>query len=192
MCSQRLLIYGVLFISLFLCAPPLLQVSHGDNSPQATQEQLKAVYLYNFLQFVIWPDDHSQADQASTKVIGIIGDSTISKPLEELSASLAKKNKHTLQIKNFGKYEEGIDLSACHLLFVSASEKHNAEKIIASLKHAPVLTVGDTDIFLSVGGMITLHEEQNRVRFHINRKEATAAGLRLSSQLLKTAIDVTE
>jgi hypothetical protein len=172
--------------------PPFLQVSLGDDTPQVAQEQLKAVYLYNFLQFVTWPNDQTPAGEATPKVIGIIGDSTLSKTLEEVGASLEKRNKSTILIKNYGHYEEGVDLSTCHILFVSASEKQNFGKIITSLKHAPVLTVSDSKDFLSVGGMISLQEEQHRLRYTINRKESTRAELRLSSQLLKTAITITD
>ena len=156
------------------------------------QEQLKAVYLYNFLQFVTWPKDLAPTGQSSPKVIGLLGNTTINKHLEELGANLAKRNQTTLQIKAYGDYVDGMDLSACHILFISASERRNFEKIMASLKHAPVLTVGDTNAFLSAGGMILLHEEQNRLRYQINQTATTAAGLHLSSQLLKTAIIVTD
>lgn len=180
-----------LLISLLLWALPLQGVSRGNDSPSVAEEQMKAVYLYNFLQFVTWPLDHASGDTPSTKVIGLLGDSNISKTLAELGANLAQKKQGSIQIKFFGNYAEGLDLSTCHLLFVGASERQNFTRIITSLKHAPVLTVSDVHSFQATGGMITLQKEQNRIRYHINQKEATAAGLRLSSQLLKTAIEVT-
>lgn len=190
--GRCLLLFWALAVNALLWSPPFLGVSLGDASPPVSQEQLKAVYLYNFLQFVTWPSGLSRADQSSAKVIGLLGNSTISTRLEELSANLAKRNQAPVQIKSYGNYVDGMDLSTCHILFISASERRNFNKIMTSLKHAPVLTVGDSNAFLAAGGMITLHEEQNRLRYQINRKETTAAGLRLSSQLLKAAITVTD
>lgn len=187
---RRFLAYGALFITVFLWSPLFLRASPGDGLQKVAQEQLKAVYLYNFLQFVTWPDGKAPPDSTSPKVIGLIGDPNLSATFDELLANLNKNKKKPILIKNYGNYKNGMEFSACHILFVGASEKHNFEKIIASLKHAPVLTVGDDNLFLSAGGIIALEEEQNRLRFRINRKEATAAGLHLSSQLLKTAIDV--
>ena len=181
---------GVLLIALLLCwAPPFPQLCLGA-SPRVEQEQLKAVYLYNFLQFVTWPTDSKRPDPGPTMTIGIVGNSPMTKALDELANSLANVHKTTFQVVHFGKHERGMDLRACNVLFVNASEKYNSAEIIASLQHAPILTVGDTDDFLSAGGMITMLEQQDRIRYHVNRKAAAAAGLRLSSQLLKTALSV--
>lgn len=185
----RLVRCGILLIGLLLWAPPFLQFSQGG-SPRVEQEQLKAVYLYNFLQFVTWPTDGKRATSNPTMVIGVVGDSPMIQALEELADNLTKMGKDNLDLRHYGKYEDGMDLSTCHVLFISASEEAHGEQIIASLKNTPVLTVGDTAAFLSAGGMITMLEQQDRIRYHVNRKAATAAGLRLSSQLLKTAISV--
>ncbi len=188
-CCPRLVRCGIILVSLLLWAPPFLQISHGF-SPRVEQEQLKAVYLYNFLQFVTWPNNAKRPDPALTMVIGVVGDSPMNQALEDLTNNLPKTNKTTIRIMHFGNYVDGMDLSACNVLFISPSEKPALEKIIAGLRSAPVLTVGDTDTFLSAGVMITMLEQQDRIRYHVNRKAAVAAGLRLSSQLLKTAISV--
>ena len=181
---------GALLLGLLVGSPSSLRAGLADGLQEVSQDQLKAVYLYNFLQFVSWPNDKTPSDSPSPRVIGLLGDPNVSSSLDELQANLRKNKKDPILIKNYGIYKEGMDLMACDILFVSTSERHNFTRIIASLKHAPVLTVGDTDRFLSAGGMIALEEERNRLRFRINRKATTAAGLHLSSQLLKTAIEV--
>ena len=52
----------------------------------------------------------------------------------------------------------------------------------------PVLTVGETTQFLRDGGMVRFFVEDNNVRFQINQKNAEAAGLKISSQLLMLAV----
>lgn len=184
---------AVLLFSGLSLWPPWQAESWGEETPTVGQEPLKAVYLYNFLQFVSWPNDHLPEDQPLVKVIGVLGDAGIRKALEEVSATLAnKKQGNIMRVRWYGEYVEGMELGDCHILFVGASERHNFPAILASLKQRPVLTVSDVAPFLRAGGMITLQADQNRLRYHINLKEATAAGLRLSSQLLKTAIEVRE
>ena len=50
-----------------------------------------------------------------------------------------------------------------------------------------VLTVGESTRFLRSGGMVRLYVEGQKVRFQVNQKNAEAAGLKLSSQLLTLA-----
>lgn len=186
------LVTVLLFLG-FSLLPPFQAQSWADETPPVGQEPLKSVYLYNFLQFVTWPIDHLPGGQPPVKVIGVLGDAGIRQALAEVSATLAHKNQgNTMQVRWYGDYVEGMALGDCHILFVGASERHNFPAILASLKQRPVLTVSDVASFLRAGGMITLQPDQNRLRYHINIKEATAAGLRLSSQLLKTAIEVRE
>lgn len=164
-----------------------LQVSYGE--PQAQEYELKAVYLYNFTQFVQWPESkRPSADGAM--VIGIVGESPFGDALKKLQENVRKNGMKSIRIVNYGQYREGIDIDACHLLFVSASEKKNFKKIIADLKDAPVLTVADTGSFLSAGGMIDLVQSKGKIRWMINRIAANRAGLRLSAQLLSIAIKV--
>ncbi|MDD5758447.1 MAG: YfiR family protein [Desulfobulbaceae bacterium] len=186
------LTWGIIFVCLFLTAPPVLEVSLADNSPQITQEELKAVYLYNFLQFVTWPKNEEKTKQTSSKLICLINDSAVNNALEGLRSSLSTTKTAPFLSKYYEEYSEGMDISACDILFVSTSEKNHFKELILGLKDAPILTVSDSDTFGALGGMIFFTEDQNRLRYHINRKATTASGLRLNSQLLKSALEVTD
>ena len=50
-----------------------------------------------------------------------------------------------------------------------------------------VLTVGESDDFLDMGGVIRLLIEDKKVRFEVNMDAAQRAHLTISSQLLKLA-----
>lgn len=73
------------------------------------------------------------------------------------------------------------------MLFISRSEDRRLAVLLANLRNAPVLTVGEADDFLGAGGMIRFCLEGNKVRFEINREAAESARLRISSQLLLLA-----
>ncbi|MBI5633666.1 MAG: YfiR family protein [Nitrospirae bacterium] len=174
-----------------VCAAPLQRVSYAQQ--QAVKEyELKAVYLYNFLQFVQWPDSKSVVSKDGTMVIGIVGESPFGTALEDLQSDIQKSGMKPVRIVHYGDYEADMDLTTCNLLFVSSSEKGNFRKIVAGLGNAPVLTVADSENFLLSGGMINLVRSGGKIRWSINRTAADRAGLRFSSQLLSIAVKIVE
>ena len=82
------------------------------------------------------------------------------------------------------------DLYACHLLFVDSSEQERLWKIFTSSREANVLTVGDMDDFVELGGVINLTKGANKIGFKINLAAATQAQLKLDLKLLKLANSV--
>lgn len=185
-----LLILLISFLITGAGAVPLQRVSYAQ---QAVQEyELKAVYLYNFLQFVQWPDSKRAASKDGAMVIGIVGESPFGSALSDLQADLQKSGMKPVRIIHYGDYEADMDLTTCNLLFVSSSEKSNFRKIIAGLKDTPVLTVAENDNFLTSGGMINLVQSNGKIRWAINRTAVDRAGLRFSSQLLSMAVKIVE
>jgi hypothetical protein len=79
------------------------------------------------------------------------------------------------------------DLSALHLLFVPAGEENRAELRALFAERPPVVTVGESERFATLGGMITFVPEADKVRFSINLGRAEQTGIKLSAQLLKLA-----
>lgn len=154
------------------------------------QGQVKAVYLYNFLHVVTWPSVPKRAESSPVTSIGVLGASSLNAALDDLAESVRKRSGDPIRIVHLGSYREGMDLSEFRILFVGDSEREHFKEIISGLKHASVLTVADSEDFLQAGGMIALVEQQNRVRYRINRSATFEAGLRLSSQLLQSAISV--
>ncbi|MBI5141482.1 MAG: YfiR family protein [Nitrospirae bacterium] len=176
-----------LLFSFVWGAVPLPQASYGGQQP-VREYELKAVYLYNFLQFVQWPD----STPTGVMVIGVLGESPFGGALEELEENVRKGGMTPIKIVHYGAYHEGMNLDDCNLLFVSASERRNYTGIIAGLKGSPVLTVSETEDFIDSGGMISLVRSRDRIRWMINRHSAESAGLRMSAQLLSIAVKVVD
>lgn len=191
LCFGRLAYTFTIFFLLvpFVWAVPMQQVSYGEQL--VTQEyELKAVYLYNFLQFVQWPESQRLLSKDGAMVIGVVGDSPFGDAFEELQTTIRKSGMKPVRIIQYGRYREGLDLRNCHVLFVSVSEKKNFARIVEDLRGAPVLTVADTENFLSSGGMINLVRSQGKIRWMVNRSQAEKAGLRISAQLLTLAVKI--
>ena len=82
-------------------------------------------------------------------------------------------------------------LKECQLVFVPAKEKKLAARIVSELNGLSTLTVGETEGFASIGGIINLTVEEDKLRFQVNPLAAEHARLKLSSKLLSMAIIVT-
>lgn len=85
------------------------------------------------------------------------------------------------------RIESGGDPRACHVVFVSDSERRRTAAILQGLQGRSVLTVGDMDDFARLGGMIHLTKQNHRIGFEINPQAAERARLRISSKLLSLA-----
>jgi hypothetical protein len=73
------------------------------------------------------------------------------------------------------------------VLFISRSGPETLKQTLDRLRDLPLLTVGENDDFLRLGGMINFVLEQDRVRFEINLEAAEQHHLKLSSKLLAVA-----
>lgn len=146
----------------------------------ATPEyQLKAVFLFNFAQFVEWPDS-AFADPTAPLVIGVLGDDPFGAFLDETVRG-ETVNHHPLEVQRFRRVE---DVGRCHILFV---REPRLEDVLGKLANRPILTVGDAENFARRGGMIRFVNDRNRIRLLINLEAAQAARLKLSSKLLRPA-----
>lgn len=144
--------------------------------------QIKAVFLFNFSQFVNWPANPASDAQAPF-TIGILGDNPFGDYLEATVRG-EKVNGHDLVVQHFQRVE---DVKNCEILFVSQSESHHFKDDLAALHGRNILTVGDADGFSKNGGIVRFVTEQNKIHFRIDLEAAKAANLTISSQLLRLA-----
>ncbi len=148
----------------------------------APEYQLKAVFLFNFAQFVEWPATAFAEPQAPL-VIGILGEDPFGEYLDQ-TVQGESVNNHPLAVQRFRRVDE---ITTCHILFVSRKEADRLEQILARLKGRGILTVGDFDGFAGRGGMIRFVTDNNRIRLKINLDAAKADDLTISSKLLRPA-----
>ncbi|MEO7676390.1 MAG: YfiR family protein [Verrucomicrobiota bacterium] len=151
----------------------------------APEYKIKAVYLYNFVQYVNWPSN-AFVEARSPIVIGILGNDPFGKTLNETVEGEVVKNRK-LEIRYFKSVNEIKD---CHVLFVGASEKDRVRSILAAMKERSILTVSDIDNFTLQGGIIRFFTADNKIRLRINLEAAKTANLGISSKLLQVAVVV--
>jgi hypothetical protein len=156
----------------------------GDDYDQAGMEyQVKAAFLFHFAEFVDWPS-HKFTQPDSPLVIGIIGSDPFGGLLEE-AVQDKRINDRVVIIRHVEAMEE---LRKCHMIFICRSEADRLGPILSEVRGDNVLTVGETDKFISHGGMINFVMMGDTVRFQINDSAARRAGLKISSKLSSLAI----
>ena len=150
---------------------------------QPSEYQLKAAFIYNFAKFVEWPEA-SLPQNSAPFIMGIIGETPIADDLKK-AVEGKKLSTHPIIVTRFSNLTE---VTNCHILFISNSEKSRLADIFKKLQAAPVLTIGETEQFTEAGGMITFVTEANKIRFQIKDETAKAARLKISSKLLSLAV----
>jgi hypothetical protein len=155
---------------------------HSAEIGRSREFHVKAVFLYNFAQFVGWPDEAFETPD-SPLVIGILGLDPFGETLDAMVRG-EKVNGHPLVVK---RYRRIRDIDRCHILFISGSEGPRTEQVAEALRGKSVLSVCDWEGLARRGAMVRFVMERNRVRLQINLESAKAAGLNISSKLLRSA-----
>ncbi len=168
----------------------LLGAMPGRAAPPAPlpspEYQVKAVFLFNFAQFVEWPSRAFAAAQAPL-VIGVLGEDPFGPYLDDLVRG-ERIGERPLRVE---RYARAADVGACHVLFVSRSEADRLGAIVTALGHQPVLTISDADTFIRSGGMVRLVTDGGKIRLRINLDAAKASDLTISSKIMRLATIVT-
>jgi hypothetical protein len=175
---------GISGLILLAGLAPLLTTGlrAATQATEVKEYQVKAVFLFNFAEFVEWPPQSFPSDQ-SPLVIGILGDDPFGSYLDE-AVKGERINNRPIVIQRYARVE---DATACEILFISKSEDDRLDKILSGLKGRSILTVGDMDDFSQRGGMIRFVMANSKVRLKINITAAKAANLTISSKLLRPA-----
>lgn len=148
----------------------------------AEEYQVKAVFLYNFTQFVDWPSSVFASADAPF-VIGIIGDDPFGSYLDDAVAG-EKIGTHPIKVKRFNDMRK---IAGCQMLFINSSDEDWVASILSAVAGKNILTVGDAPSFNKWGGIIRFYNEQNKIRLQINVAGSKAAQLSISSKLLSVA-----
>ena len=147
-----------------------------------SEYQVKAVFLFNFAQFVDWPPQSFPGPDAPF-VIGVLGQDPFGPQLDEAVRG-ETVNRRPLVIE---RYRSVAEIRDCNILFIGSTESGHLDEILAALKGRSILTVGDADPGGQRGVMIRLVNENNRIRLRIDVAAAKAGNLTISSKLLRPA-----
>lgn len=173
---------------LWLTVLLLLPCASGAESI-SKEYKLKAAFIYNFTKFVMeWPP-HQLAAKDAPIVIGILGKNPFGAELATIVQGRSV-NGHAFQVQQLTSVEQA---NRATVVFVARGQESLLQDQLPALHAAGVLTIGESDAFGDLGGIINFTIETNattgedNIRFKINLTESEKSGLKFSSQLLKVA-----
>ena len=175
--SGRVVRIGAITLATILVTVSSVNVRAESKPP--TEYEIKAACLYNFAKLIDWPDK-AFADSTAPFSIGVLGRDPFGVALER-----------AVEERNIDGREVAIRRSSghssCQMLYISASEKKNLQRVLEHLQGSHVVTVSDLEGFVEQGGMIGFYIEDNSIRFAVNVDAADRAGVEVDQRLLKLA-----
>lgn len=179
--GRKIFIWGMLFLLLSATSPAADSPGGFFGQIKPNPYQVKAAFVYHILQFVELPKRTDQ-DANFPLNLFILGEDPFGKTFDPF-----KGEKVQGRILKIRVIPSGQDCKEAHVLFIASSERPRLAQILKQAQTLGQLTISDTDGFGQQGVMINLYEEKNRIRFEINLEAVKAAGIFMSSHLLKLA-----
>ena len=151
----------------------------ADAAP-TLEYQVKASYIYNLTQFIEWPQ-HTLGEEF---LVCVYGTHRFGDALDTLEGN--RVGDRPLRVR----YLRDIRLAdSCQILFITASEEPRALQLLRAAPVTGLLTIGETRDFTDRGGVIGLIKIGGKVKFKIDEAAAERAGLAISAQLLRLAVE---
>jgi hypothetical protein len=176
----------VKIISVFLLI--LFQANKSLLSAEMPAEaQVKAGFVYNFAKFTEWPSSAFATPQSPIHLCISRSKNNHYNAFTPLDGRVVQG--HPLQVKMIMQLEE---IKSCHVFYLSDVDEKYVSDALRLTGSLPILTIGDADNFIDMGGVIGLIAVNSGIQFEINLEATKRANLVLSAQLLKLAKNVVE
>ncbi len=143
------------------------------------EEEIKAAFAFNFIQFTEWPPKHLETSKSLNLCVRSGG------PVANELASLVGRDVHGRPLALNRLPPDS--LAGCHVVLVDAKDAGWLAQMHAELGRAPVLLMADDDRNEIPGVMITLAASGRKVVFDVDVARVRGAGLTVSSRVLRLA-----
>jgi len=172
------LLSGLLCCCLSFSGLNLRAGAESGGAPQFTEPQIKAGWIFKFFATTDWPQ--VSTNKGAPYFLGILGKDPFG---EDLLNEIAQRkiNNRPITVKRCSSADEARE---CHVVFISASEKEKLDAILNALKDSSVLTIGDTDEFARLGGIIGLTIGKAQA-FEFNHAALKRSKLNIDSRILE-------
>lgn len=159
--------------------------------------KVKAGFIYNFAKFTEWIPETFK--DSSLMNLCVAADESDAKDPDVVFSDMASTlNEKSVEGKKIivKKCENKDEIKNCHILFVASTNTEFIQERLDSAKGLNILTVGETENFAKMGGMINFLKENKGIniisqkellRFEVNEAAAGRAKLKFRSQLMMSA-----
>jgi hypothetical protein len=155
-----------------------LGISGAGQSAEAISEaEITSAILFNFARYTRWPEQDNATGEGQVAFC-FFDTAGLADVFEGMVGGATLKGRRVTVIR----VTAAAELAGCQLVYTD-------DPLPAWLGRPDyrLLTIGRGDQFVTNGGVIALIQEDNHLRFKINRRVARDTGLVLSSRLLRLA-----
>lgn len=167
-------------VALSCLAGAVLSSGHAAETPDPTEYRVKAAFLYNFALFTVWPTDTGR-----TLNLCIEGTDPFGAEIDPLQGKPIGDRVIAIQ-----RLSHGDTFAGCQIVYIAPTAIGRLPRIIERLGSTGTLTVADSPGAAQQGVALNMAVSHNKVTFEANLAAARAAGLGLSSKLLRLATEV--
>ncbi len=150
--------------------------------PSDAENQVRAQFVYNFANFVEWPEDAFTQNDTNIKIC-LFGNVAFAPYLYAFSGTLI--GDRPLEVKKANNFDQ--IRTGCHILYVGEDERVRLPTFWKQIQYIYVLSIGERNGFADKGGIINILRTRDRVQFDVNIENAINNGLFLDSDLLALA-----
>lgn len=150
----------------------------------APENELREAVLFNLLMFVDWPQRNPQ-DGAPIRFC-TVDDATPASSIRGLDGREVRGRRLAVR-----RIDRSLgDLHKCDVVFIDAANRRQGAAIAAGTRQQPILVIAEDDNGLQYGAIIAISVAGGHFVFDVNHAAAQAAGLSISSKLLRLARQV--
>ena len=171
------------YLLLAFCAASYTGLADAVNSTDKAKEfHIKALFLYNFANFVEWPENAFIKPQSKLTMC-LYGSVPFGGFLDTVDGTRIKDRR--LKIVRTSVAED--IKPGCHILFVGTDQLDLIQSLFQNLNHLYVLSIGNVEGFTDKGGIVNILRTRDNQKFEINLSKAIENGLLIDSDLLNLA-----
>ena len=151
-------------------------------SESRSEYEVKANYLLTFLKYTECPGEVTEP-----LVISVLGESPFDKYLQKFHGK--KFNKRLVEVNYLSSLDEALKIKHHHIIFICSNLELRQKTLLEKITPKSTLTIGDNKWFLSSGGMISFVLKGDKIRWKVNHKVIADRKVKISSQVLRLALN---
>jgi len=164
---------------LFFILPSLWEGTGMGCHAQDADYKAYTLFLYNFMKYIEWPD------ATGDFVIGVVGESPITKELTTLAENKKAKGRKIV-VKIISTAEEA---PGCSMVFIPSAKSSMLKPIFEKTKSKPVLIIGEREGLAKKGAAISfVIDDDDALKFDLNKSVMDSQSLKVANLLMQLAI----
>ena len=152
----------------------------GNAMSQEIDSVISAL-IYNFAKFTQW----QESDQPEKVWKFCYLDEQDSSSLNLISKKLLKGK--PIEVIRLQKVSDVVN---CQIVYIDDDQRSELPRFMIALQESATLTISGVSGFINMGGMIEIVPNNGRLQFKVNHKRLEQANLKLSSRVLKLAVEI--